>query len=82
LGGTIDELFEADVMGEIFRSVVCARKVGDGSGVLVQRLTGLERAQAIAQLRDGSPMCALEGADRRARTAGKLAKIFGPHTAS
>jgi hypothetical protein len=64
LGGTIDELFEADVMREIFGLVALARKVGDRLGVIVECLAGVEGAESIRGLCDGSPMGALEGCDR------------------
>jgi hypothetical protein len=82
LGGTIDQLFQVDVVGEIFGLVTFARKVGDGPGVVVECLAGFEGAESITRLRDSAPMCAFAGANRCARTAGKLAKIFGSHAVS
>jgi hypothetical protein len=82
LGGTIDQLFEADMVGEIFGLVAFAGKVGECLGVLVQGLAGFEGAQTIARPCDRLPMGALGGCDGRPRTGGKLAKIFSAHTTS
>ena len=80
--GTIDELFEAEVVRKIFGAVTGAWKIRDGPGVLVKCLCGVEGAQAVARLRDSLPMRTLGLRDGHARTGGKLAKIFGAHAAS
>ena len=67
---------------EIFGGIAFARKISDGPGVLVQRLSGVERAQPVARLCNTLPMCALGTGDSGARTGSKLAKIFGAHAAS
>ena len=69
-------------MREIFGGVAFARKITDGPGVLVQRLSGVECAQPVARLCNTLPMCALGAGDSSARTGSKLAKIFGAHPAS
>jgi hypothetical protein len=66
LRGTIDELLEADVVGEIFGLIAGARKIGDRLGVGIESLAGFERAKSIPCLRNRSPVCALEAADRGA----------------
>ncbi len=69
-------------MRQIFGLVARARKVGDRLGVLVQCLRRVESSQTIARLHCGTPMRAFSSADQGARTAGKLAEIFGPHAQS
>ena len=66
-------------MLEICVSVALTRKIRDGSGVLVERLAGIERVKTIVRLRDLSPILALVVADGAARARGEFAKIFGPH---
>jgi hypothetical protein len=59
LGGTIDQLLEADVMLEIFCLVRRAGIACHCFGVLVESLSGFEGCETLAELRRAPPVLTL-----------------------